>query len=292
MSDDLGNVEVSASLGNDVELCGTAWGLCDQGRRSPEFIDPSARFRVSTITKVIVVRRRPWSLHVRPRPSIPDDDLSTRGNARMGERDDRSSIEGRRSIERWRASRVSPTEVARVSGRQRSTIIQVLRRNPSADRSVPEVVRNFAGAVQLRGGGSACTSARARAPCSSPGPNGQADRKRRDGEEDRRAHAAGSGRFPHMPGNDVPAPSIEGREAPGSAAASADALDEPATATARGSAYRRSSAACPASCSDPRPSRTVPGPAIGRKSSSYSCTAPDRRTSYRWSNASAALPRS
>lgn len=68
----------------------------------------------------------------------------------MGTRYDQLSVDDRRKIERWRAARVSPTEMARVLGRHRSTIFRELRRNHFVDRSMPKVVGYFAMAAQLR----------------------------------------------------------------------------------------------------------------------------------------------
>ena len=60
------------------------------------------------------------------------------------------SIEERRRIERWRAAKVSPTEMARVLGRHRSTIFRELQRNHFVDRCMPKVVGYFAMAAQLQ----------------------------------------------------------------------------------------------------------------------------------------------
>lgn len=60
------------------------------------------------------------------------------------------SVGERRRIERWRAARVSPTEMARVLGRHRSTIFRELRRNHFVDRDMPKVVGYFAMAAQLQ----------------------------------------------------------------------------------------------------------------------------------------------
>ena len=68
----------------------------------------------------------------------------------MGTRYDQISVEERRRIERWRAARVSPTEMARVLGRHRSTIFRELQRNHFVDRSMPKVVGYFAMAAQLQ----------------------------------------------------------------------------------------------------------------------------------------------
>ena len=68
----------------------------------------------------------------------------------MGTKYGHLSVEDRRRIERWRAARVSPTEMARVLGRHRSTIFRELQRNHFADRSMPKVVGYFAMAAQLQ----------------------------------------------------------------------------------------------------------------------------------------------
>ncbi|MGB6229667.1 MAG: helix-turn-helix domain-containing protein [Litorimonas sp.] len=60
----------------------------------------------------------------------------------------RSSVEERRGIERLRHTKVSPTEMARVLGRHRSTIFRELRRNHFVDRCLPKVVGYFAMAPQ------------------------------------------------------------------------------------------------------------------------------------------------
>lgn len=60
------------------------------------------------------------------------------------------SVDERRRIERWRAARVSPTEMARVLGRHRSTIFRELTRNHFVDRDMPKVVGYFAMAAQLQ----------------------------------------------------------------------------------------------------------------------------------------------
>ena len=58
----------------------------------------------------------------------------------MGTRYAQLSVEERRRIERWRAAKVSPTEMARVLGRHRSTIFRELQRNHFVDRCMPKVV--------------------------------------------------------------------------------------------------------------------------------------------------------
>ncbi|WP_299846127.1 helix-turn-helix domain-containing protein, partial [uncultured Jannaschia sp.] len=59
-------------------------------------------------------------------------------------------VDERRRIERWRAAKVSPTEMARVLGRHRSTIFRELRRNHFVDRCMPKVAGYFAMASQLQ----------------------------------------------------------------------------------------------------------------------------------------------
>lgn len=58
----------------------------------------------------------------------------------MGTRCDRLSVDDRRKIERWRAARVSPDEIARVPGRHRSTIFRELQRNHFVDWDMSKVV--------------------------------------------------------------------------------------------------------------------------------------------------------
>ncbi len=70
----------------------------------------------------------------------------------MGSKYTQLSVEERRKIERWRHARVSPTEMARVLGRHRSTIFRELRRNHFVDRCLPKVVGYFAMAAQLQTG--------------------------------------------------------------------------------------------------------------------------------------------
>ncbi len=59
-------------------------------------------------------------------------------------------VDERRRIERWQAAKVSPTEMARVLGRHRSTIFRELRRNHFVDRCMPKVAGYFAMAAQLQ----------------------------------------------------------------------------------------------------------------------------------------------
>ena len=68
----------------------------------------------------------------------------------MGRRYVQLGVEERRRIERWRAAKVSPDEMARVLGRHRSTIFRELQRNHFVDRSMPKVVGYFAMAAQLQ----------------------------------------------------------------------------------------------------------------------------------------------
>lgn len=68
----------------------------------------------------------------------------------MGERCTQLSVEERRKIERWRAAKISPEEIARVLGRHRSTIFRELRRNHFQDRDFPKVVGYVARAAQLQ----------------------------------------------------------------------------------------------------------------------------------------------
>jgi IS30 family transposase len=68
----------------------------------------------------------------------------------MGERYAQLSVDERRKIERWRAAKISPDEMARVLGRHRSTIFRELRRNHFQDRDFPKVVGYFAMAAQLQ----------------------------------------------------------------------------------------------------------------------------------------------
>ena len=68
----------------------------------------------------------------------------------MGSRYRQLSVEERRRIERWRAARVSPNEMARVLGRHRSTIFRELQRNHFVDRPMPKVVGCFARAARLQ----------------------------------------------------------------------------------------------------------------------------------------------
>ena len=58
------------------------------------------------------------------------------------------SVEERWKIERWKAAKISPDEMARVLGRHRSTIFRELRRNHFQDRDFPKVVGYFAMAAQ------------------------------------------------------------------------------------------------------------------------------------------------
>ena len=68
----------------------------------------------------------------------------------MGTNYGQLSVEDRRRIERWRAARVSPDEMACVLGRHRSTIFRELQRNHFVDRDMPKVVGYFAMAAQLQ----------------------------------------------------------------------------------------------------------------------------------------------
>lgn len=56
----------------------------------------------------------------------------------MGRKYAQLRVDERRRIERWRAAKVSPTEMARVLGRYRSTIFRELQRNHFVDRSMRE----------------------------------------------------------------------------------------------------------------------------------------------------------
>ncbi len=68
----------------------------------------------------------------------------------MGHRSTQLSVDERRRIERWRHAKVSPAEMARVFGRNRSTIFRELTRTHFADRPMPKVVGYFAMAAQFR----------------------------------------------------------------------------------------------------------------------------------------------
>ena len=68
----------------------------------------------------------------------------------MGRRYAQLGVEERRRIERWRAAKVSPTEMAGVAGRHRSAIVRELARNHFVDRDMPKVVGCFAMAAQLQ----------------------------------------------------------------------------------------------------------------------------------------------
>ncbi|WP_299656085.1 helix-turn-helix domain-containing protein [uncultured Jannaschia sp.] len=53
-------------------------------------------------------------------------------------------VDERCRIERWRAAKVSPTEMARVLGRHRSTIFRELKRNHFQNHDFPKVAGYFA----------------------------------------------------------------------------------------------------------------------------------------------------
>ena len=68
----------------------------------------------------------------------------------MGTRYAQLSIEERRRIESLRAANVSPTKMARVLGRHRSTIFREFRCNHFVDRCMPKVLAYLAMAAQLQ----------------------------------------------------------------------------------------------------------------------------------------------
>ena len=68
----------------------------------------------------------------------------------MGQAYTQLSVEERRKIERWRIAGISPTEMARVLDRHRSTIFRELRRNHFQDPDFPKVVGYFAIAAHDR----------------------------------------------------------------------------------------------------------------------------------------------
>ena len=129
----------------------------------------------------------------------------------MGTRYAQLSIEERRRIERWRAAKVSPTEMARVLGRHRSTIFRELRCRPFRRSLHAEGGRLLRDGGAAADGGSACAAAEARAVWRVAFNGRGAAEDWLDARADRGSAAVGRRMAPGLSGDDLQACLLEGR---------------------------------------------------------------------------------